>query len=105
MNLLRRDLGIAREVELLQRLHARQMSFADTPLDQPLFALLEFGLQQRFEIAEMRPPFTHRPFSQLGALRRDGWHPQQLALLSDGGRFQRDALRVHCATAAPIKPS
>jgi hypothetical protein len=65
VDLLGRDLGIASEVELLERLHARQASFADAPFDQLLFALLQFGLQQCFEIAEMGPPFAHRLFGQL----------------------------------------
>src|SRR5208337_5366384 len=54
VNLLRRDLRALREVELLQGLHPRQMRFANAPLHQPLFAVLEFSLQQRFEITQMR---------------------------------------------------
>ena len=71
MDLLSRDPGVAREVELLQGLHPRQTSFADAPLDQPLFAILEFGLQQRFEIAEVGAPFAHRLLGELRALRGD----------------------------------
>ena len=62
VDLLGRDLGITREVELLQGLHARQTGFAKAPLDQPLVAFFEFGLQQRFEIAEMGAAFTYRLF-------------------------------------------
>jgi hypothetical protein len=60
MDLLGRNLGIAYEVELVEGLHARQTGFADTPLDQPLVAFLEFSLKQRFEEAEMGAPLTHR---------------------------------------------
>ena len=59
MNLLGGDLGIACEVELRERLHPRQTGFVNAPFDQPLLAFLEFGLQQRFEIAEVGPPFAH----------------------------------------------
>jgi hypothetical protein len=48
--------------KLLQGLHPRQTGFAKAPLDQSLFAFLEFGLQQRFEIAEMGAAFAHRLF-------------------------------------------
>jgi hypothetical protein len=72
VNLLRRDLGALREVELLQGLHPRQMRLADAPLHQALFAVLEFGLQQGFEEAEMRAPFPPRLLRELGALSRDG---------------------------------
>jgi hypothetical protein len=56
-------------------------------------------LQQRFEIAEMGTPLAYRLFGQLGALRRDGRHAQDFALLADGGRFQGDALRGHGVTS------
>src|SRR6202007_2341411 len=46
VDLLGQDPGIAFEVELLERLHARQAGFAEAPFDQSLFALLQFGLQQ-----------------------------------------------------------
>jgi hypothetical protein len=87
MNLLGRDSRIACEVEVFELLHARQTGFADTPLNQPLFPFLEFGLQQRFEIAEVSPPFARGLFGQLSALGRDGRHQQLLALLSYSGRF------------------
>ena len=48
------------------------MRFANAPLHQPLFAFLEFGLQQRFEEAQVRAAFAHRLLGELGALRRDG---------------------------------
>jgi len=98
MDLLRRDPGALGEVELLQRLHPRQASFVDAPLDKPLFAILDLGLQQRFEITEMRAPLAHRLLGELRALRGDARQTQHLALLADGGGFQRRALRVHDAT-------
>jgi hypothetical protein len=105
VNLLGRDLGIAREVELLQGLHAGQTGFANAAFDQPLFAFLELGLQQRFEIAEMGPPFAHRLFGQLSALCPDGRHPQELALLPDGSRFEGTALGIHGVTSSLSRPS
>ena len=65
VNLLRRDLGTLREVELLQGLHPGQMRLAYAPLHQPLFAVLEFRLQQGFQEAEVRAPLPR------GLLR--GW--------------------------------
>jgi hypothetical protein len=70
-----------------------------------LFTLLEFGLQQRFEIAEMGPPFAHGLFGELRTLRCDGRHTQDFALLTDGGRFQGNALGVHGVTSWPSNPS
>src|SRR5262249_61742813 len=67
VDLLGRDPGIAHEVELLQRLHARQAGLTEAPLDQPLFAFLELGLEQRFEIAEVGAPLAHCLFRQLRA--------------------------------------
>lgn len=71
VDLLCRDLGIACEVKLLQGLHPRQMRFANAPLYQPVFAFLEFGLQQRFEEAQVRAAFAHRLLGKLAALRGD----------------------------------
>jgi hypothetical protein len=105
MDLLRRDSGVAREVEFLKGFHPRQTSFADAPLDQSLFAILEFRLQQRFEIAEVGAPFTHRLLGELRALRGYTRQPQDLALLADGGGFQRGALRIHDAASWPSSPS
>jgi hypothetical protein len=75
------------------------MRFANTALHQPRFALLEFGLQQRFEITQVRAPLAHRLLRQLGTLRGDGRQMQQLAVLADGGCFQDSGLRIHGATS------
>jgi hypothetical protein len=73
---------------------AWQMRFK-APLYQPVFTFLEFGLQQRFEITQMRATLAQRLVRQWGALRGDGRQMQHLAPLADGGRFQRRALRQY----------
>lgn len=99
MDLLGGDLGIAREVELRQGLHPRKTGFADAPFDQSLFALLEFGLEQRFQITEMGVAFAHRLFGQLGALGPRWPACAYLALLADGGGFKNGGLGTHGATS------
>jgi hypothetical protein len=47
------------------------MRFANAPLHQPVFTFLEFGLQQRFEEAQVRTAFAHRLLGEWAALRRD----------------------------------
>ena len=47
------------------------MRFANAPLHQPLFPFFEFGLQQRFEEAQVRMTFAHRLFGEWAALRGD----------------------------------
>jgi hypothetical protein len=73
VNLLRRDLMVPREIELVEGLHSRQMRFANAPGYEPLFAFLEFGLQQRFEIAQVCSALSNRLLGKLGALCSDGW--------------------------------
>jgi hypothetical protein len=50
----------------------------DAPLDQPLFAILEFRLQQRFEITEKACTVRARLLGELPALRGDAWQAQHL---------------------------
>src|SRR5207245_416889 len=105
VNPLRRDAGRLREVELVEGLQPRQMRFAKAPRHQPLLAFLQLGLQQRFEITQMRAAFAHRLFRQRGALRGDGRQMQKLALLADGGCFQDGGLRIHDTTSWPSSAS
>ena len=81
------------------------MRFAQAALDQPLLTFFEFGLQQRFQETEMGPALTHRLLGELAALRGDGRQMQDLALLFDGGHFERAGLGVHDATAWSSRPS
>jgi hypothetical protein len=53
----------------------------------------------------MGAAFTHRLFGQLRALRRDGWHVQDLALLANRGSFQGGGLNTHGATSWSSSPS
>ena len=47
------------------------MCFANAPLNQPVLALLQFGLKQCFQKAKMRTPLAHSLFGQLSGLRCD----------------------------------
>src|SRR5262245_8867390 len=95
VDLLSGDGGALAKVELLQRLHPRQMRVAQPSPHQPLLAVLEFGLQQRFQITQMGAPLARRLLSELGTLRSDARQMQRLALLADGGRFQDRSMRTH----------
>src|SRR5215471_4165665 len=75
------------------------MCFANAPLHQPVLALFELGLKQRFEEAKVRTPLAHGLFSELTALGGDGWQMQHLALLPDSGHFQHGGLRAHGTTS------
>ena len=41
------------KVKLLERLHPRQMGFADTPLDGVALPFLDHGRQQRLQISDV----------------------------------------------------
>src|SRR5262249_36975930 len=99
VDLLSGDEGALAKVELLQRLHPRQMRVAQPSRDQPLLAILEFGLQQRFQITQMGAPLARRLVGELGTLRSDARQMQGLALVADGGRLQDRALRTHDAAS------
>src|SRR6516162_6914005 len=73
MNLLRRELVIPSEIELVECLHSRQVRFAKASSYHALFTFLEFGLQQRFEISQVGPPLSYCLLGKLCALCSDGW--------------------------------
>jgi len=77
----------------------------DPPIDQPLFTILEFSLQQRFEITEMGAPLAHRLLRELRALCGHARQMQDFALLVDGSSFQRGAFSIHDATSWPSSRS
>ena len=50
----RRDGRRLTEVELVQGLDAWQMRFFDAPVDRATLPILQFGGEQRFQVAEVR---------------------------------------------------
>jgi hypothetical protein len=52
--LRRRDRRCLAEVELVQGLDAWQMRFFDAPVDRATLPILQFGGEQRFQVAEVR---------------------------------------------------
>src|ERR1035441_6599218 len=72
------------EVELIERLHARQVSILDPPCDGVAFAFFQFGCQQSFQI------------SQVSESLLDGLFGQRRALVGHGGQTQGAALLRYC---------
>ena len=68
-----RDLWRFTEVELLQRLHARQASVLDPACDGVAFAFLQLGGKQGFEIAQIRLPLLGGHIGQRSTLFRYRW--------------------------------
>jgi hypothetical protein len=81
------------------------MGFAHAPGYESLFAFLEFGLQQRFEEAQVCSAFSYRLLGKFGALCADSRQMQHLTLLADGGYFERRSVRAHGATSGLSNPS
>ena len=54
------------------------------PGDGAALPLLHLGRQQRLEVTQMGLVFSRGGIGQTGELRADRWHPQRLAVLTDG---------------------
>ena len=87
-NLCRRHFRRLPKIELFQRLHPRQMRFANPSLHHPSLSLFDLRSQQRFQISHRRLLLPHRLLRQLAKLQADGRHPQMFALTAHpSGRF------------------
>ena len=82
------DLRSLAEVELIERLHARQMSILDPPCDGVALALFQFRCQQRFQVAQISQSLLDGLFGQRCALVGHGRQTQDTTLLRNGGLFQ-----------------
>ena len=81
------------------------MRFAQPPLYQTMLAVLEFGLQEGFEVTQMGAPLANRLLGELRALCSDGRQVQHSALLTDRRGFQCGGLRIHDAASCPSSAS
>jgi hypothetical protein len=92
---VRRDL----EVELLQRLHRRQVCFLNPPRDRLAFAFLYFPFQQRFQITQVRLLLFHGFSGQTRELSSQCWQPQLFGVLLDGRLLHRPRRGAHWITS------
>src|ERR1035438_853682 len=100
-----RDLRSLAEVELIERLHARQMSILDPPGDGVAFALFQFGCQQRFQITQVSESLLDGLFGQRRALIGHGGQTQGAALLCNSGLFQVVGGGLHACTSMALESS
>jgi hypothetical protein len=82
-HLRRRDRRRLAEVELVQRLDARQMRLFDAPVDSAPLAILQLGGQQGLEVGQVRLPLAFGLLGQRRALARHRRYMQHDALLLD----------------------
>ena len=67
-----RDVRRLREIELLQRLHPRQMCILKAQFDGAPFTILDLALEQSFQVVKMRVVLLARFLSQRRELPADG---------------------------------
>ena len=79
-----RDVRRLGEVELFQRLDPGQMRLMHAQFDGPPFAVFDFGLEQGFQVVQVRVVALRGFFGERSELRTDGGKPQRLRLLGDG---------------------
>src|SRR6266516_3220092 len=93
----RRDRRRPAEVELLERLDPWQVAVLEPTGDRIPLALLQLGLQESVEVAQVAVMLTLGLLGQPGALPGDGGQVELLAALLDDGLGQRRR-RAHRAT-------
>ncbi len=79
----RRDVRRLCEVELFERLDPGQMRLLHAQFDRPPFAVLDLGLQQGFEVVQMRVVALGGLFGERSELSSDGRESQRLRVLRD----------------------
>ncbi len=94
-----RDAWRLAEVELVERLDPWQVGILESPGDGVPLALLQLGLEERVEVAQVAVMLALGLLGETGTLPADGREVELLAVLLDDGLGQRRRLWTSVAVA------